>query len=95
MDEITFEWDEEKNRINEQRHGISFEDAKFVFNDPHKVILPDLFHGEDEERWLAIGIVNQVLFVAYTERGKNIIRLISARLATKAEKELYNDSNNA
>jgi len=48
MVELTFEWDEEKNKLNQQIHGIAFEDAKFVFNDPHKVILPDLYHSEEE-----------------------------------------------
>jgi len=92
--EITFEWDEKKNKQNQQRHGITFEDAKFVFNDPFKVILPDLYHSEKEERWLAIGVVSRVLFVVFTERGENTIRIISARAGTKAEKELYNDHNN-
>jgi uncharacterized DUF497 family protein len=92
MIELSFEWDEEKNRLNQERHGISFEDARFVFNDPKKVILPDLFHSGDEERWIAIGIVNNVLFVVYTERGE-VIRLISARPATKAEKGIYHENN--
>jgi uncharacterized DUF497 family protein len=61
MVEISFEWDEEKNRHNQQRHDIRFEDAKFVFNDPCRVILPDLYHSEAEERWLAIGIVKKIL----------------------------------
>ena len=92
MAEITFEWDEEKNKLNQKLHGIAFEDAKFVFNDPFKVVLPDLYHGE-EERWLAIGIVNRVLFVVFTERGESIIRIISARVGTTAEEKLYNDYN--
>jgi uncharacterized DUF497 family protein len=94
MTEMTFEWDEEKNKLNKKIHGIDFEDAKLVFNDPFKVILPDLYHSEKEERWLAIGIVSRVLFVVFTERGKNIIRIISARIGTKAEERLYNDHNN-
>jgi uncharacterized DUF497 family protein len=92
MNEISFEWDEEKNGLNQKKHGISFEDARFAFNDPKKVILPDLFHGGDEERWIAIGMVNNVLFVVYTERGE-AIRLISARPATKAEKGIYHENN--
>jgi uncharacterized DUF497 family protein len=94
MADISFEWDEEKNIVNQRRHGIRFEDAKFVFNDPCRVILPDLYHSEAEERWLAIGIVNKMLFVVFTERGENIVRLISARMATKAEEKLYHDHNN-
>ena len=93
MTEIIFEWDEEKNKLNQKLHGITFEDAKFVFNDPFKVILPDLYHSEKEERWLAIGIVSRVLFVVFTERSENIIRIISARTGTKAEERLYNVHN--
>jgi uncharacterized DUF497 family protein len=58
------------------------------------VILPDLYHGEAEERWFAIGIVNRLLFVVFTERDENIIRLIFARIDTTAEEKLYNDHNN-
>jgi uncharacterized DUF497 family protein len=94
MTEIIFEWDEEKNKLNQKLHGITFHDAKFVFNDPRRIILPDLYHSEKEERWLTIGIVQRVLFVVFTEKGENIIRLISARTATKAEERLYNDHNN-
>ena len=93
MLEITFEWDDKKNKLNQKLHGIAFEDAKFVFNDPFKLILPDLYHSEKEERWLAIGIVNRVLFVVFTERGDNIIRIISARVGTKVEERLYNEHN--
>jgi uncharacterized DUF497 family protein len=93
MLELTFEWDEDKNKLNQLQHGISFEDAKFVFNDPYKVILPDLYHSEAEERRLAIGMVNRVLFVVFTERSDNVIRLISARVGTKAEEKLYNENN--
>ena len=93
MVEIAFEWDKEKNKLNQKLHGIAFEDAKFLFNDPLKVILPDLYHSEHEERWLAIGVVNRVLFVVFTERSENIFRIISVRTATKTEEKLYNDSN--
>jgi uncharacterized DUF497 family protein len=94
MLEMTFEWDEKKNKLNQKLHGIAFEDAKFVFNDPLKVILPDLYHSEKEERWLAIGVVSRVLFVVFTECGENTVRIISARTGTKAEERLYNDHNN-
>jgi uncharacterized DUF497 family protein len=63
-------------------------------NDHCRVILPDLYHSEAEERWLAIGIVNKMLFVVFTERGENTVRLISARTATKAEEKLYHDHSN-
>jgi uncharacterized DUF497 family protein len=93
MSELTFEWDEAKNKLNQQLHGIAFEDAKFVFNDPNKVILPDLYHSESEERWLAIEMVNHILFVVFTGRDENVIRIISARIGTKAEEKLYNENN--
>jgi uncharacterized protein len=93
MPELIFEWDEDKNKLNKKIHGITFDDAKFVFNDPNKIILPDLYHSEKEERWLAIGMVNRVLFVVFTERDDNVIRLISARVGTKAEEKLYNEQN--
>jgi len=73
MPEITFEWDEEKNKLNKKQHGIDFNDAKLVFNDPNKIVLPDLYNSEKEERWLAIGIVSRILFVVFTERSENII----------------------
>jgi len=94
MPDLTFEWDEEKNKLNKKLHGIDFEDAKLVFADPFKVILPDLYHSENEERWLAIGLVSRVLFVVFTERDENIVRIISARVGTKAEERIYNDQNN-
>jgi len=93
MSELIFEWDEDKNKLNKKIHGITFEDAKFVFNDPFKIILPDLYHSEKEERWLAIGMVNRVLFVVFTEKDNNVIRIISARIGTKAEEKLYNEQN--
>jgi len=94
MSDIIFEWDDEKNKINKKNHGIAFEDAKLVFNDPNRIILPDLYHSEKEDRWLAIGIVSRILFVVFTERSDNVIRIISARIGTKAEERLYNDHNN-
>jgi uncharacterized DUF497 family protein len=73
-------------------HGIAFEDAKYVFQDPCKIIIPDIAHSkEDEERWNVIGIVDRILFVVYVEKN-DIIRIISARIATKKEREVYYDS---
>jgi uncharacterized DUF497 family protein len=66
--DILFEWDEEKNKVNQQRHGIRFEDAKFVFNDPGRVILPDLYHSEAEEK-LYHDHNNQAEFERQTNKG--------------------------
>ena len=89
---MRFEWDEDKNSINKEKHKISFETAAHVFDDPHYIEMFDYEHSVDEDRYIAIGRVGEVLFVVFTER-KQTIRLISARLATSAERELYYDQD--
>ena len=89
---LHFEWDEEKNRLNFQKHGIDFDTAMLVFNDPNRIEIYDLEHSTDEDRYNTIGLVGKILFVVYTER-KNNIRLISARVATKAERSIYHDQD--
>jgi uncharacterized DUF497 family protein len=73
-------WDPAKNRENQRKHGISFDDAKAIFQDPDRIeVLDDRDYGE--ERWIAIGTMgNIVALVVYTERNSGI-RLISARKA--------------
>ena len=89
---LSFEWDETKNEANKKKHKISFETAVHVFDDPDYIEMYDFEHSEDEERFIAIGRVGDILFVVFVERGENI-RIISARLATDTEKELYYDKN--
>lgn len=90
---MKFEWDEAKNRINQEKHGISFEMAAYVFQDKHYIEMYDFEHSDvDEERFIAIGRVGKILFVVFTERKDNV-RLISARLATEAERRLYYDQD--
>ena len=89
---MKFEWDEEKNIINREKHKISFETAAYVFDDPYYIEMFDFEHSVDEDRYIAIGKVGDVLFVVFTER-KDTIRLISARLATNAERSLYYDQD--
>ncbi len=89
---MKFEWDEEKNTINKKKHKISFETAAHVFEDPNYIEMYDFEHSTDEDRYIAIGMVGDVLFVVFTERV-DVIRLISARLATDVERELYYDQN--
>ncbi|MGP1577651.1 MAG: BrnT family toxin [Treponema sp.] len=88
---MTFEWDENKNRINREIHdGISFEYAARVFLDSKRIEMIDETHANgSEERYNVIGCVERVLFVVYTERGDNNIRIISARRATPKEEKLY------
>lgn len=89
---MIFEWDEEKNKINMEKHGIDFETAMLVFNDLQRIEIYDVEHSVEEDRYNTIGMVNDVLFVVYTER-KNNIRLISARVATKLERSIYYDQD--
>lgn len=88
---MTFEWDEDKNQMNLQKHGIDFDTAILVFNDSQRIEIYDMEHSTEEDRYNTIGLVNDVLFVVYTERKDNI-RLISARLATKTERSIYYDT---
>jgi uncharacterized protein len=92
-----FEWDKSKNVANQKKHGISFEDASEVFRDPLHVTLIDPSGGH-EERWRTYGIVDGIalLMVAHTDRDKagiEIIRLISARRATRHERQHYECGN--
>lgn len=87
---LTIEWDEEKARQNQLKHGITFEEAKTVFNDSFSLTISDPHHSETEERWVDIGLSKQgqLLVVCYTERGERI-RIISSRKATKIEEQAY------
>ncbi|MBD3878732.1 MAG: BrnT family toxin [Quinella sp. 1Q5] len=84
------EWDNKKAAINKQKHGISFETAALVFTDENRIERRDDRHSQDEDRWQVIGMVNDVLFVVFTERGE-AVRLITARAATPRERSEYYD----
>jgi len=81
-----------KNKINFAKHGIDFETAMLVFNDLQRIEIYDMEHSKEEDRYNTIGMVNDVIFVVYTERKENI-RLISARIATKTERSIYYDQD--
>jgi uncharacterized DUF497 family protein len=84
-----FEWDSAKARANLSKHGVDFEVAKQVFSDPAAIIEPD-DSDPAEERWRVIGLAGgRVLFVVFTERGEDVIRIISAREASKPEERDY------
>jgi len=97
IDKIIFEWDEEKNQINIVKHGISFLEAQTVFYDENAVLFDDPDHSEYEDRYLIIGIAKseKICIVSHCYRGMedNIVRIISARKATKSEQQFYNDYN--
>ena len=86
--EYLVEWDDAKNEINKKKHKISFETAAHVFLDENRYDDYDEFHSDYEERVKTVGMVNEVLTVIYTERREKY-RIISARKATKSEREDY------
>lgn len=89
---MEFEWDERKNRINILKHGIDFADAIDVFNHP---VLTAFDGREDygEERWIALGWMKAIMaVVVYVERYGPVIRIVSARKATKHEVKRYEQS---
>ncbi len=81
-----FEWDEEKNELNQQKHGVSFEDAKKAFLDENRVTRDDLEHSTEEDRYFCFGKVGgKVMTVRFTMRGK-ITRIFGAAYWRKGEK---------
>ncbi len=87
------EWDENKNRVNRAKHGVSFELAQAVFGDPLALSKLERVEG-DEERWRTLGIIEGIvlLLIIHAVRqseGEEIIRIISARKATKHERNFY------
>jgi len=94
MDIINFEWDENKALINIRKHGISFEEAQTVFYDENALLIDDVEHSEEEERFIILGLSNRanLLIVCHCYRqSESVIRIISARKATKNESNQYNN----
>lgn len=69
---MKFEWDQGKNLINQKKHKISFETAAYVFQDKNYIEMYDFEHSTEEDRYIAIGCVGEVLFVVFTERKHSI-----------------------
>ena len=92
MSDLRFEWDARKDAANRRKHGISFVEAETVFSDENALLLDDPGHSASEDRFLLLGLssVLRLLVVSHTYReGDDIIRLISARKATRAERAQY------
>ena len=90
---MPFEWDPEKDRINRAKHGVAFEDAVLVWEDPLMALSQDLY-ATGEPRWIALGRigVTTILFVVHVYRGEEDeqrVRIISARKATRHERRKY------
>lgn len=91
MSYTRFEWDEAKNRRNTRKHGLSFSTAASMFEHPHLVHV-DTRQEYGEERWIAVGLIGLVVcVVVYSERmdehGTRTVRIISARKATRSERQ--------
>jgi len=91
---LAFEWDAGKAVANAKKHGVSFEEAKTIFNDPWLMTYPDPDHSDDEERYVSIGhsVRGRALVVVHTERGARL-RIINCRRATPAERRFYEEES--
>jgi len=97
MKDIRFEWDDNKNTINKRKHGVSFEEAQTVFYDPDALVISDPDHSIDEDRFLILGfsIELNLLIVSHCYRESDeVIRIISARTATRNEERQYHEYAN-
>ncbi len=92
MPGLRFEWDEQKGDLNVCKHGVSFAEARSVFEDERGVLIADPDHSDDEDRFIILGMSSRarVLVVVHCYRSQDeIIRLISARRATRSESKGY------
>jgi uncharacterized DUF497 family protein len=89
-----FEWNQQKERLNLRKHGVTFVEATSVFGDPMARIFDDIGHSGHESREIIIGhsAEGRLLLVCFTEREENQIRIISARRATKLEQHDYEEN---
>ncbi len=88
---MKFEWDQNKNKSNQEKHGIDFNDVKEVFNDKNRLNSEDNRKDYGEKRWITVGIAaNVCLTIVYTIR--DAIRIISVRRSNRKERQEYNDN---
>jgi uncharacterized DUF497 family protein len=87
---VHFDWDAGKANSNEHKHGVTFEEASTLFEDPFYLVFADPDHSDDEERFIIVGesTEHRLLVVSYSE-SLDTVRLISARAATRSERESY------
>lgn len=92
MKDIRFEWDDNKNNINKKKHKIAFDEAKTVFQDEEALVIDDPDHSDQEDRFIIMGMSKKanLLVVCHCYRDSDsVIRIISARKATKTETRQY------
>ena len=96
MTKLIFEWDEQKNRINKEKHKISFEEAETVFYDESAIVIDDPDHSQEEDRFIILGLSKKdnLLVVCHCYRESDtVIRIFSARKATITESRQYREFN--
>jgi len=93
---VRFEWDDVKAKANLRKHKVGFDEASTVFRDSFAKIFHDEEHSAEETREIIVGqsILSRLVVVSFTERGRNRIRIISARVATKNERKAYEENQN-
>ena len=95
LDDMTFSWNEIKAEINKKKHGVSFQEAASAFGDVNAQFYDDEEHSEDEERFILLGYseMSRMLMICHCYRGidANIVRIISARNATRQERQKYEE----
>ena len=91
---LRFEWERDKAASNLEKHGVSFDEASTVFDDPLARIFDDEDHSLDERREIIVGhsILNHMLVVSFVERAEDVIRIISVRKATRRERSDYEEN---
>ena len=97
MNHIEFQWDANKNALNEKKHGVTFDEAKTVFTDQFARLIADPDHSETEDRFILLGtnISSRLLVVCHCVRENDSIRMISARKADKDERLIYEEFRHA
>ena len=92
MPELRIEWDPRKNAANKRKHGVSFEEASTVFGDERALLLDDPDHSDEKDRLVLLGLsasLNTLVVCHCYREAEDVIRIISARKATKAERTAY------
>jgi uncharacterized protein len=90
---VEFQWDSAKDRVNQRSHGLSFAEARQLFESGGEYLeIYDSEHSDVEDRFIAVGMIDRgIAVVVYTEREDGVIRIIGARLASKRERDLYRE----
>jgi uncharacterized protein len=94
---VEFEWDDDKAKANLKKHKVGFDEASTVFADHLAKIFNDDEHSAEEIREIIVGysILSRLLLVSFTERGRDVIRIISARVATRKERKSHEENKDS